>query len=683
MARTVAKILFILAGGWFGATAVAILPDPLNLPAFFALAAVFTLPGWPLARYIAGREADRVTLGVLALPLGYLCGAATTVILRWAGIGSPWAVIGACLALAGLLLLTLRRHTDGVLSLTQLTVVDRIALAVLWLAALLITGPIFEQVGEVTPLGLAYRAYFNADLFVHMAVVAEVAKGSSPPMNPFFPTEALPYYWTYFTLPAVFSQFRTTLPVDPGIMLTDTTMALVFVGVGFLTLRNLGASAGASAAAWLVILFASSFEGAFFIWDQFQQNLPLGEFRNWNIDAVTRWVWSLPGVDGFHRGMWWTPQHLMALTLGMFVLLSFVRSRRENAISVGVFQGLMLGAIMIVSSFNGVMLVGWYGLTQVALLALARGRDFTAWFMARSIAAVLVVLFLGLATSSGMVQSIPNAFLFGWNRFFLRGPWAFLLLSFGPALFFAPFGIGAAIRASRHLVVALGVLMLVSAVVFLQLDLRGHENTQVTFRTSQLWYICLAILLAFAIDTFRTAGTVASRVLIVLLVVASAASVPTVAMDWYNARDISNTENSPGNFPWTLHISPDDQLAAAYVHAALPIDATVQTDALPRDRNTWAFITAFARRRMATGNGIFTLNPTRYLPNLNEIHAAYASASAEEAHASLARLGVDYLYVGDVERRVNGDRVDKFWQRQDLFQPIFWKGSVEIYRVIR
>lgn len=683
MTTPVSRLLWIVAAGAAAALAVAILPDPINLPAFLLLAAAFTLPGWPLARYVSGPDADRVTLTVLALPLGYLCGAATTVILRWAGIGAPWAVVVTCLALAALLTLALRRRTEGVLALTRLAAPDHVALGVLWLAALLITGPIFERVGEVTPMGLAYRAYFNADLFVHMAVVAEVAKGSSPAMNPFFPTEALPYYWTYFSLPAVFSQFRTTLPVDPGIMLTDTAMALVFVSVGFLTIRNLGASAGAAAAAWLVILFASSFEGAFFIWDQRQQNLPLAEFRYWNIDAVTRWVWNLPGVDGFHRGMWWTPQHLMALTLGMLVLMSLVRPRRENAVAVGVFEGLLLGAIMIISSFNGVMLVGWYGLTQVALLALARGRDLTAWFVARSIAAVLVVLFLGLATSSGMVQTIPDAFLFGWNRFFLRGPWAFLLLSFGPALFFAPFGVGAAIRASRRLVVALGVLMLVSAVVFLQLDLRGHENTQVTFRTGQLWYICLAILLAFAIDTLRVSRTLLSKVVLALLVIASAVAVPTVAMDWYNARDISNIENSPGNFPWTLHITPDDQLAAAYIHAALPSDATVQTDALPRDRNTWAFIPAFARRRMATGNGLFTLNPTRYLPNLHEIHAAYATASADDAHASLARLGVDYVYVGDVERRVNGEQVAKFWQRPDLFHPVFWKGSVEIYRVIR
>lgn len=683
MTKVVYHFLWLLAGGWFAATVVSLLPDPVNLPVVLLLAAVFTLPGWALARWVAGSDADWLTRAVLALPIGYMVGAAGAALLRLAGAGSPWAVVTLCLVLAALLTRVLRPPCSGLLDLARLDSRDRIALAVLWLAAIAITGPVFARVGEVAPLGLAYRAYFNADLFVHMAVVAEVAKGTTPPMNPFFPTEALPYYWTYFTLPAVFSQFRPALPVDPGIMLTDLTMAVVFISVGFLTVRNLGASARAAAISWLVVLFASSFEGAFLLWDQLTNNKPLSEFRFWNIDAVTRWVWNLPGVDGFHRAMWWTPQHLMALSLGLIVLLGIVRSRRENTVHVGVFEGFLLGGIMIVSSFNGVILVGWYGLTQVVLLALSRGRDFRMWFTARAIAAVIVVGFLGLATSLGMVQRIPDAFLFGWNRFFLRGPWAFLLLSFGPALFFAPFGIGAAVRASHRLVIALGALLLVSAVIFLQLDLRGHENTQVTFRTGQLLYISLAILLAFAIDAWRRRGRIVSAVGLTVLGLGATAAVPTVAMDWYNARDISNIDNSPGNFPWTLHISRDDQAAAAWIHAVLPMNATVQTDALPRDRNTWAFITAFARRRMATGNGLFTLNPTRYLPNLTEIHEAFGSATPEAAHASLARLGADYVYVGDVERQVNGDQVNKFALNPDLFEAVYWRGSVEIYRVIR
>jgi uncharacterized membrane protein len=153
-------------------------------------------------------------------------------------------------------------------------------------------------------------------------------------------------------------------------------------------------------------------------------------------------------------------------------------------------------------------------------------------------------------------------------------------------------------------------------------------------------------------------------------------------MDWYNARDISNVAMNPGRFPWTVHISPDDQAAARWVHAAIPKDATIQTDAKLRERYTWAFVPAFLRRRMGVGNGIFTLNPTRYERPLDRIHEAFVGP-AEAAHATFVELGVDYVYVGDVERDRNGVHVRKFGEHPRLFHPVYWQGSVEIFKVIK
>lgn len=683
MIRVVGRVLLVLACSGMAVSAIAILPSFLDLPVFIVLAALFTLPGWPLAKLVAGTDADRLTRLILALPLGYFSGAITCAVLRLAGISSPIAVIVVCAGLAALFAWAFRHRDTGLLSLTRLGADDRIALSVLWLAALAIVGPVFARVGEQTQAGLAYRAYFNADLFVHMSVVAEVAKGAAPPLNPFFPIEALPYYWTYFTLPALFAQLRPALPVDPGIMLTDTAMALVFISVGFVAVRNFGASARASALAWVTILFASSFEGAYFLWDQISRGAPIEEFRTWNIDAVTRWVWNLPGVDGFHRAMWWTPQHLMALTLALILLMAMVRARKTDTVGPAIFEGLLLGGIVAISSFNGVLIVASYALAQIAILASDRGRGFWPWLRSRSIAAVIVIGFLALTMGLGMVQRIPNAFLFGWNRYFLRGPWTFILLSFGPALFLAPLGMAAALKASRRLLITLAAIVLVISIAFLQVDLRGHENTQVTFRTGHLMYVCLAILMAFAIDAWRTWNRWVSVTLSLVLLLGAAAAIPTVALDWYNARDISNVEMNPGNFPWTVHISPDDDAAAQWIHAVLPADATVQTDALPRDRNTWAFVPAFARRRMGVGNGLFTLNPTRYLDAMNRVHEAYSTAAPEAAHAYFVELGVDYVYVGDVERRINGAQVLKFGLHPRLFEPVYWRGTVEIFRVIK
>lgn len=683
MIRPAGRALALLAGVAMALSALAILPSPQELFLFVALAAIFTAPGWPMALWFAGGDTDLLTRAILAVPLGYLAGATTCCLLRLLGVSSPALVLVACAALALLLVWALRWPQAGIVSLGRLGPDDHLALGLLWLLAIAVVGPIFARVGESTPAGLAYRAYFNADLFVHMSVVAELAKGSTPPANPYYPVEALPYYWAYFTLPGLFSQLRPELLADRGIMLTDLCTAVTFISVGFLVVRNIGASAFGSAVSWVTIVLASSFEGAYYLWQQSARGSPLGQFRVTNIDALTRWFWNLPGVDGFHRAMWWTPQHLMALALALIVLLATVRARRPHTVGPAAFDGLMLGGMVIVSSFNGVLLVAWYAVMHVAMLIMDRGRGLLRWALLRAVAAAVVAGFVGLTVGLGMIQSTPNAFLFGWNRYFLRGPWAFILLSFGPALFAAPFGIAAALRASRRLLTALLALVAVSAVAFLQVDLRGHENTQVTFRTGQLLYIGLAILLALAIDTSRSWSKQWSANFLTALTLAGVAAVPTVALDWYNARDISNVEMSPGNFPWTLHISPDDQAAVQWIQRFVAPDATVQTDAEPRERNAWAFVPAFARRRMATGNGIFTLNPSRYAKNLNEIHLAFSTSTADSAHAYFRRLGVNYIYVGDVERAADAEGIRKFAAHPERFEPVYKRGSVEIFKIAK
>ena len=109
---------------------------------------------------------------------------------------------------------------------------------------LVTVGPVFAKVGAATPQGLAYRAYFTADLFAHMSVVAELAHRHIPLLNPYLPTETLPYYWACFSLPAVFSGLRPDLGFDRGILQTDLALALVLVVVWYTAARALGPRRG-------------------------------------------------------------------------------------------------------------------------------------------------------------------------------------------------------------------------------------------------------------------------------------------------------------------------------------------------------------------------------------------------------------------------------------------------------
>lgn len=666
----------LLAAAWFAAA------SPLDLVVFFVGLAAFTAPGWPLGRWLAGSGRDGWSRLIVALVLGYVAGALLVVTLRAAGVTSPVACFAATLTLAAVLDRVVPRQCPGLVRLARLEGPDLAALGVLWLVTAAIVGPVFARVGQPTPDGLAFRAYFIADLFAHMSVVGELAKGAAPPINPYLPVEPLPYYWSYFTLPALLTMLRPGPLLHHAILLTDIVAASLFAGTGYLVVRSVGASALASGAAWVVVLLANSFEALAYFQRAGWAGFAGRTFRTVNVDGITRWYWSLPGVDGFQRLMWWTPQHEMAITMGLLVLALAVAPRDRNSLQRGAADGLLLGGALAFSSFNGGLLVLSYACFEAVGLALDRGRDFRRWMAARALAAAMVLGVLGLTLAVGMVQRTPEAFVFGWNRHFLRGPWRFLLYNFGPALFFAPLAIGlAALRGRLGLV--LGSVVVVAAAAFLGFDVRGHENTYVVFRAAQLVFLVLAVLLALAIDRWRSWPRPAAWGLTAALALASLAAFPTVALDWYNARDTSNVALNPGRFRWTIHLTPHEQVAAGWIQRELPENAVIQTDARARGRGTWALVPAFFRRRMGTGLALFELNPRRFDPGMNAVHEMYSMADAGQARLACLRLGIEYVYVGPVERRANREGVAKFGEHPEWFRPVFRLGEEEIFQVIR
>ena len=119
-----------------------------------------------------------------------------------------------------------------------------------------------------------------------------------------------------------------------------------------------------------------------------------------------------------------------------------------------------------------------------------------------------------------------------------------------------------------------------------------------------------------------------------------------------------------------------------WIRRNLPIDATVQTDAESRGRATWALIPALARRRLVTGLGLFEPDQTRFEPNMRRIRTLFATRDVDEAYGYCQRLGIDYLYVGDVERAAYGEGAEKFARHPARFKRVFGNAAVQIYEVL-
>ena len=194
----------------------------------------------------------------------------------------------------------------------------------------------FANVGRIDHGDLSYRAYFFADLFAHMSVVGELEKQTIPTVNPYLSTEALPYYWTYFTFPTVFSMLQPALHVDRGLLL------MAFTGAGALhdgvvsgRPRPGRIAAGRRAPPGRTVIAATSYEGIALLGYLWRRGAPFSQIRDYNVDALTRWWWEAPSADGLHRLFWYTPQHGTAITAGLLAVATYVLARDANGIRRG------------------------------------------------------------------------------------------------------------------------------------------------------------------------------------------------------------------------------------------------------------------------------------------------------------------------------------------------------------
>jgi hypothetical protein len=136
----------------------------------------------------------------------------------------------------------------------------------------------------------------------------------------------------------------------------------------------------------------------------------------------------------------------------------------------------------------------------------------------------------------------------------------------------------------------------------------------------------------------------------------------------------------PG-FRWTLVLTPDEQEALAWIRRSTPPEATVQVDAIPRGADNWAYVPAFAERRMAAGLPISMVPLAKYQQGSTVIHDMFSMADAESIHVLATRFGIDYILSGPPERRANPGVQEHLDSRPDLFPLLFRNTTISIYRV--
>ncbi len=559
---------------------------------------------------------------------------------------------------------------------------DLMAVVIALAVVPLITWAPYAHVRDTVAEGEAYRAYFTADFIWAMTVTTELEKGEVPPLNPFLHSgSTLNYYWmAHFLSGTLYHNVRAWgVSAESVILIDGLAFGLAFVALLYGLARLAGSSPAFAALAVVVGFCANSYEGANRIWILGQAGMPWELLKDYNIDAVTRWFYQGMPVDGLQRLLLYQPHHLTGYVMGLTALWLVALADDVTEITVALCAGILLALAFLFSTFTAVMLSVAMGVLYACRL-IERRASWRALITCAvlgggpAIVGALMTRVLGYTDPAAV-----NLIRVGLNPVAVQRWPLMLFLSFGPLLFAGGLGM---LRLGwlRREGAAAGAIVVTAFAFYFFVDVPDMEGVWVGWRSGHQLLIAFAVAGAAAL-TAAWRWTPARLPVVGVILLACVPATPTVAIDVFNAQDIWNRDAGP-NFPWTLIITPGEREALEWVKGETAIDAVVQVEPVARGATYWAYIPALGERRMAAGLP-GAMIPFRKFQEASETVrlGIFGALSARDAHKMARALEIDYLWIGDVERRHYAPAIQTIADSPEWFPQAFGNKDVTIYRV--
>ena len=634
--------------------------------------AIFIAPGILILRAIAPRQ-GWLPIAAFGPLVGQALGCFVMTLLWVAGGRGPWLLIVTPLIVA--VLAWPARRLEGRWKLPATAPGDAVAIALLLILVTIIVGLPFAHVGEMTPNGQAYRAYFTADYVWRRAVVIELAKGAPIPVNPYFTGDVLHYYWMPHILTGAQYRFAGAwASLDELLLIRSISIDLFFVTFLYGVVRLFRVRPWAAAAGAAFVILSTSFEGLYVLFDFSTKNVPIGAVKNLNIDAISRWYFQGIPIDGLQRLLFYQPHHIVGYCIGLIGLLALaVRTRAVDPAAFAI-SGICLALSIVISSFAGLMV------TVAAMLfefvAVVRSFDWMRGIkhaIAAAIplaASVGIVFWLGYVDRSGaVVELIVNPVAI--HRF-----WWVTLLSFGPIIVVTALAIPALMSERRGLSI-LGALAVTSIAFYFFVNVRDHQDVYVGWRVGHFLFMSSAVVIGVLLEYVHARPSTWQPMQWAAIAIALLAGLPTTIIDIYNTQDISEHGEAPY---FTMMMRPDELQAFDWIQKNTRPESLFQVDPIVRAVDSWAYLPAFAERRMAIGLPISMVPLAKYQQGSEAINLIFEE-SPLAAYERAARAKVDYVLIGPQERKAHPGVEERFNSIPNQM-PLTWKnGTISIYEV--
>jgi hypothetical protein len=354
-----------------------------------------------------------------------------------------------------------------------------------------------------------------------------------------------------------------------------------------------------------------------------------------------------------------------------------LRTRRTDGAAFGA-AGVLLGLSTLVSSFAGLMFTGAAALYEAA--SVARSQKWRRGIIHAVAAAIPLGITVGLVLLFQYVDSAGSVIQFGLNPVSTHQIAWTTFISIGPIILIGGAGAYIASLQERNDVLLIGALVITSIVFYFLIDVRDHQNVYVGWRVGHLLFMVTPVLFAIAFDHIRTLAPSSRHFAIGAVIAILLAALPTTAIDLYNTQDTDNRNERPGGH-WTTVMTPEDQQLFDWLKTNTTPDAIVQVDPLVRDNETWYYLPAFAERRMSVGLPISMVPLAKYQEGSRRMSDLY-NADARTAYDTLVRNHVEYVIVGDPERKAHPDAEKNFDSIPTLMPLVLRNAHISVYKVI-
>lgn len=515
---------------------------------------------------------------------------------------------------------------------------DTLLLLIWGLATVLVISVPLIHVGTPTEHGYAYRAYFNADFFRNMAVVGSLSTSGIPPNNPYFSGTPLHYYWFFHVLVAFWRTLFSSYRLDFLIVQFTLVAVSIFASTLFVFLRRYLVSR--KTLYWLlpVFLIGGSYKAFLVLYELHHRHRSWAAFTTTNIEGFIRWLWKAPQIDPLYRALLYAPQHLLALTLFLIVLILLEIS--ESKLRRFFTFLLLFASIGFSAIIGGILTLVFAVLFAVQIVPSFKQR----WWEIPAFGG-LGLLFLVLYTQVfRMFDPEVSQLRFQFHSEIMHRLPSYLILNWGALLVL---GIAGAIWHRKNLFVRnlLVFLAIFFAVIsFITIDLPGASD--VSLKAGYASHLVLLILSAAFLEWYfsrfpKKAGLLIAGMLVLLL----PASVSWM-MDAYNSQDIHNTR-------FTTYIAPQKAGLFEWMRKDLPKDAVVQQLFTGKGylNQYVSEVPAFAERAEYLGDRnfsrIFQISKDKVEEREKVLRRLFREESPAAVHRQAQSCRIDYLFVGN------------------------------------